>query len=108
MSSSCHLSVPEHHGLNRRTWETFAEENSIVYSPKTIGGDTWYLGEVEVVFKRRMDDWALTIGTFHMGRAIPEVARLAVKCWQHFGGSLEADPEVLAYIISGKALPAQY
>ena len=77
-------------GVPADEWQHFCEEHHIKHSPQTAGGTVYYAGEVEV---RYVERW-LCFSTRHGGRAMEDVARLAMIAWHRWGGSLTADPEI--------------
>jgi len=91
MSSAATLTFdPDTIGVPADQWESFCQEHRIEYSPRTVGGNVYYAGDVEVHYAEHK----LRFSTYWMGRSIPEVARLAMIAWQRWGGEISADPEV--------------
>jgi hypothetical protein len=83
-------------GVPPDRWKSFCQEHGIEHSPQTVGGNVYYAGQVEATHTR----YRLTFSTFHLGNAIPEVARLAMIAWQRWGGEISADPEVRLHLQS--------
>jgi len=77
-------------GVPADQWKIFCQEHHIEHSPQTVGGNVYYAGTVEVTYARHR----VIFSTYHMGAAIPEVARLAMIAWQRWGGEISTDPEV--------------
>lgn len=107
MSSSAYIKFdPGSIGIPVVEWKEFCAEHNIVHSPRTIGGNVFYAGQVEIwwnwlgtreelptrdISKPAM---SLAFSTFFQGSAVPDVARLACLSWQRWGGDLQAAPEV--------------
>lgn len=88
-------------GVPYQEFVAFCNQHGIIHSPRTIGGNVFYAGQVEIhfgdetvgaIFPERAH--RLVFSTYFMGAAIPDVARLANLAWQRWGGSIEAAPEV--------------
>lgn len=85
-------------GVPSDEWKRFCEEHDIVHSPRTIGGNVYYQGGLNGV-EVHYAEHALRFSTYWMGRAIPDVARLAMIAWRRWGGQISADPEVRKAIV---------
>lgn len=95
MGSAAFIHLEHGECVERETFDQWCAEAGIVFSPDTVGGDTYYAGEVEVTFGKVRDErQTLTISTFFMGSAMPQVAAIAYAAWLRFGGDLSASPEV--------------
>lgn len=115
MSSAVYLSFTPPIPLEE--WEVFCVENNIDYLPNVIGRNAFYAndGGVQIVFggmnlnplpktpSGRTDFNAarpllsaseITVSTFWMGKAIPDVARMAQCILSRWHGEMECDPEL--------------
>jgi hypothetical protein len=81
-------------GVPADEWQAFCVKHALVHSPQTVGGNFYYADEVEV----RYEEHRLSFSTYWQGKAIPEVARLAMLAWQRWGGEISADPEVRPFV----------
>jgi len=125
MSSAATLNFDEGEEVDLAKWEEFANKHELSYAPRVVGQNTYKHATlpIEVFFgadgfcpepgpNGRIDfeqcrppkhARRIVISTYWMDSARVDVARLAVAAWHAFGGSLNADPEVMAYI---RAFPA--
>lgn len=114
MSSSATLKWDEGEGLTADEWTEFRALNRITHSPSTVGGNVFYAGKVEIHFGEADYDSTeppetaeeISLGTYHHGEAMPDVARLTRELWLAHGGSLTADPEIRRLIVHDEELPA--
>lgn len=94
MSSSATIRLDE---LAHDLAEFFAK-HEIVHSPQTVGGNVYYqggLGGVEVkVWSHDGHGVTISFSHFFMGSRLHDVARLALAAWAHWGGYIEASPEI--------------
>ncbi|PLS86203.1 MAG: hypothetical protein CYG60_08485, partial [Actinobacteria bacterium] len=79
-------------------WREYCEEAGLTYSPRTVGGKTYYRGEVEVTLGGHGDApddpfERLTVSSYFM-RNLEEVAATARGILTRFGGSYKADSEL--------------
>ena len=96
MSSAASITFdPETSGVPIDQWQAFCAEHVIVHSPQTVGGNVYYAGDVDVIY----NEHALHFSTFWSGKAIPDVARIAMSAWCRWGGKISADPEVRVLLI---------
>lgn len=80
-------------GISAEKWQNFCRENSIEYSPRTVGGKVYYqggMGGVEIHFATHK----LIFSTYWGGSMMESVARLVKIAWCRWGGNLSADPEI--------------
>lgn len=117
MSSAIYLSFAT--PITLEAWLAFCAEHGIVYSPHTVGRATFYQGDVEIHFGE--SNWAdlprlpdgrwdfdaarpfptaekITVSTFWMGAALPDVARVALAITERWAGPMEYDPELTRYL----------
>jgi hypothetical protein len=81
-------------GVPPDQWSAFCAAHDIVHSPQTVGGNIYYhggFGGVEAAY--HSEHW-VSFSTYHGGRAMGDVARLAMLAWRRWGGKLSADPEI--------------
>jgi hypothetical protein len=81
---------PDTVGVPNDSWLSFCEEQHVVHSPNTAGGNVYYQGGVEVTYSTHR----LSFSTYWQGAAMPDVGRLAMLAWARWGGALSADPEI--------------
>lgn len=100
-------------------WVVFCNEQDITYSPQTVGRNVFYAGDVEISFgdqnlaplpqlpDGRLDFSAaspgslaseITVSTFWMGKAIPDVARIAKLILGRWSGTMQCDPELTRFM----------
>ncbi len=94
MSSGATITFdPDTIGVSADEWQKFCTEHAIEHSPQTVGGNVYYFGGrdgVEVHYAEHK----LRFSTYFCGRAMPDVARLALIAWRLWGGDLSAAPEI--------------
>lgn len=74
-------------------WSVFCSEFGLEHSPRTVGGNVWYVGGfggVECTYTPTR----IVFSTLFGGEYIPDVARLAMEAWLRWGGDLHADLEI--------------
>lgn len=99
MSSAIYLSFPEPIPLNE--WQAFCYANGIEHSPRTIGGNVYYFGDVQIVFDASNfgageaipSTNAITVSTYFM-RNLVGVATMVKLILAHWIGSYESDDEL--------------
>ncbi|MFN2592941.1 MAG: hypothetical protein ABR532_08945 [Candidatus Dormibacteria bacterium] len=89
-------------------WADFATANGLTYSPRTVGGNYFYVGEgdreLEVSFGEGngtsipTEARQICVSTYFDGD-ITGVAKLAGAIWKRWGGCLDAALEVRAVFI---------
>jgi hypothetical protein len=94
MSSAATLTFSsETIGVPADSWRGFCAEHDIVHSPHTVGGNVYYAGGIQGI-EITYDQHRLRFSTYYGGKAIADVARLALIAWRLWGGQLMADEEI--------------
>lgn len=89
MSSAIYLKFER--SISKKDFDKFCENNEIIYSPNTIGGNVYYKGDVEIQYKEK----EITVSTYHftVGGNLPPVVEVAKCILSEFYGRYECDPE---------------
>lgn len=122
MSSRARIDWDPGEGVPIFKWEAFCAERGVVYNPRTIGRNVYYVGAVELHFgeasyeplpvlrngrldlgRARPPRYAerVKFSTFYCDEATAEVARLAWLFWIEYGGQLRADREIRTALRAG-------
>lgn len=88
-------------GVSIEDWRSFCAEHCIEHSPRTVGGNVYYLSGLNGGVEIGYESHRLSFSTFWMGEAMAEVARIAVLSWRRWGGSISAAPEIRQLIAGG-------
>lgn len=108
MSSAIYVKFDQEEGIDAARWQAFCGAHGIAHSPRTVGGNVFYAGDVEVTFGEglpgRIPEYAehVTFSTYFLGPAVPEVADLARAFWLEFGGAVEAAEELRGLFASDR------
>ena len=80
--------------IPRKTFEAWAEKNNIIFSPQTIGGDTFYNDQIQVCIDKYDEKTHIDVSSYY-GQNLYDISVVAKQIMDHFEDSTcNCDPEL--------------